>query len=108
MTADEVSRRRGKPQPWRAYTTPIILSDGTQGLHMMPAAAGGGVDYTERVQYGVEARALESLRRVFDQARAAMKKYPGCAQFAAIVTHMLNVDLRPVTAKWHRGLVEIV
>jgi hypothetical protein len=57
-------------------------------------------------QYGVETRALESLREVFDQARAAMKKYPGCEKFAAAATHMLNIDLRPVPAKWHRALAE--
>src|SRR5271169_3221964 len=54
-------------------------------------------------QYGVETRALESLWEVFGQAREAMKKYPGCEQFATAVTKMLNVDLRPVTAKWHRA-----
>ena len=57
-------------------------------------------------QYGVETRALESLWDVFDHARTAMKKYPGCTQFAAAVTRMLNEDLRPVTAKWHRALTE--
>ena len=54
-------------------------------------------------QYGVEARALESLWEVFAQARAAMKNHPGCETFARDVTAMLNVDLRPVTAKWHRA-----
>jgi len=52
-----------------------------------------------------DARARK-LREVFDQARAAMKKYPGCEKFAAAATHMLNIDLRPVTAKWHRALAE--
>ncbi|POR40190.1 hypothetical protein [Methylobacterium sp. V23] len=54
-------------------------------------------------QYGVEARALESLWEVFAQARAAMKNNPGCERFAQATTDMLNVDLRPVTAKWHRA-----
>jgi hypothetical protein len=57
-------------------------------------------------QYGAEARALKSLWEVFAQARAAMKKYPGCAEFADAVTQILNKDLRPVTAKWHRAYVE--
>ena len=57
-------------------------------------------------QYGVEARALESLRQVFDQARDAIKKHPGCKQFTNDVTQMLNNDLRPVTAKWHRAYSE--
>jgi hypothetical protein len=57
-------------------------------------------------QYGVEARALESLWEVFAEARAAMKKYPGCVAFARRTTEMLNLDLRPVTAKWHRAHLE--
>jgi len=54
-------------------------------------------------QYGVEGRALESLWEVFALARKAMKDNPGCAEFSRITTNMLNVDLRPVTAKWHRA-----
>jgi hypothetical protein len=54
-------------------------------------------------QHGAEARALESLWELFGQAREAMKKYPGCGDFAGMVTQMLNVDLRPVTAKWNRA-----
>src|SRR5689334_17414002 len=57
-------------------------------------------------QYGVESRALESLWEVFGQAREAMKKYPGCKGFSDAVTRMLNVDLRPVTAKWHKAHAE--
>src|SRR5215467_11118871 len=54
-------------------------------------------------QYGVEARALESLWQVFGQAREAMKKFPGCEKFAALVTDVLNLDLRPITAKWDKA-----
>jgi hypothetical protein len=54
-------------------------------------------------QYGIESRALESLWEVFGIARQAMKNYPGCKTFAQITTDMLNVDMRPVTAKWHRA-----
>lgn len=57
-------------------------------------------------QYGVEARALESLWEIFGQARTTMKKYPGCKEFADAVTRMLNMELRPVTAKWHRAFEE--
>jgi len=51
-------------------------------------------------QYGSESRALESLWQVFGQAREAMKASPGCVRFSASVTHLLNMHLRPVTAKW--------
>jgi hypothetical protein len=57
-------------------------------------------------QFGVEARALESLWEVFGLARSAMKNHPGCKDFAARTSDMLNVDLRPVTAKWHRAYKE--
>ncbi len=54
-------------------------------------------------QHGVEARALESLWEIFGLARKSMKDNPGCAVFAHATTEMLNVVLRPVTAKWHRA-----
>ena len=54
-------------------------------------------------QFGVESRALESLWEIFGHARSAIKKYPGCEEFARRTTEMLNLDLRPVTAKWHRA-----
>lgn len=54
-------------------------------------------------QYGVEAKALESLWDVFRLAREAMKDNPGCEEFARVATNMLNFELRPFTAKWHRA-----
>lgn len=54
-------------------------------------------------QYGVESAALRSLWEIFGLARKAMKDHPGCSEFARITTRMLNVQLRPVTAKWHRA-----
>lgn len=55
-------------------------------------------------QYGVEKTALESLWKLFDQAREAMKANPGCEVFARRVTEVLNLVVRPKTAKWHRAL----
>lgn len=57
-------------------------------------------------QHGDEARALESMWEVFGQARTAMKENPGCKKFAASTTAVLNVVLRPFTAKWHRAAKE--
>lgn len=54
-------------------------------------------------QYGIETRALESLWEIFGLARSAMKAFPGCKDFSQITTDMLNTELRPVTAKWHRA-----
>ncbi|CCD95357.1 conserved membrane hypothetical protein [Bradyrhizobium sp. ORS 375] len=55
-------------------------------------------------QHGIETSALKSLWDIFDLTRKAMKDHPGCAKFARAATNMLNVDLRPFTAKWHRAL----
>lgn len=57
-------------------------------------------------QAGIEASALESLWHLFGHARSAIQKYPGCAAFAHDVTNMLNIHVRPITAKWHRAHVE--
>lgn len=54
-------------------------------------------------QYGIETRALESLWEIFGLARNVMKAFPACKDFSQITTDMLNTDLRPVTAKWHRA-----
>ncbi|RMP84424.1 patatin-like phospholipase family protein [Pseudomonas syringae] len=54
-------------------------------------------------QYGIETRALESLWEIFGLARNIMRAFPGCKDFAQITTDMLNTELRPVTAKWHRA-----
>jgi phosphatidylserine/phosphatidylglycerophosphate/cardiolipin synthase-like enzyme len=42
--------RRGEPRSWQSYQVPILLPDGTKGLHLMPATAGGDVGYADRVQ----------------------------------------------------------
>ena len=57
-------------------------------------------------QFGVEATALKSMWEVFGHARDAMKKNPGCEQFAARATEVLNIVVRPLTAKWHRAFEE--
>src|SRR5215813_12749955 len=57
-------------------------------------------------QYGVEAQALESLWGLFDHARTAMKRNPGSKQFSDSVSYLLNIELRPMTAKWHRAYQE--
>lgn len=57
-------------------------------------------------QYGVEESALKSLWLLFDFARQAIKNHPGCARFAEEATRMLNVHVRPVTAKWDRANAE--
>ena len=57
-------------------------------------------------QHGVEARALGSMWEVFAQAREAIKKNPGCETFAGRTTDVLNLVVRPLTAKWHRAFEE--
>ncbi|MDQ7251279.1 hypothetical protein [Dongia sedimenti] len=53
-------------------------------------------------QHGDEGRALESLKEVFGLARDVMARHSGCRQFTQLVSDRLNLELRPVTAKWHR------
>ena len=43
---------------------------------------------------------------VFGYARDAIKENPGCEAFAARTTHVLNLEIRPFTAKWHRAFEE--
>ena len=43
---------------------------------------------------------------MFDHAHDAIKKNPGCEQFANKTTHVLNIIVRPLTAKWHRAFEE--
>jgi len=57
-------------------------------------------------QHGLEERALESLWELFGHARMAMKANPGCQKFSSFVTRMLNLEVRPTTAKWHRAKAE--
>ena len=57
-------------------------------------------------QHGVEATALKSMFDVFAQARDAIAKNPGCEKFAARTTEVLNLIIRPLTAKWHRAFEE--
>ena len=54
-------------------------------------------------QHGVEARALGNLGELFASARDAMKRHPGCLNFCDTVTRVLNLEVRPITAKWHRA-----
>ncbi|WP_425404104.1 hypothetical protein [Hwanghaeella sp.] len=55
-------------------------------------------------QHGVEKGALKSLYEIFNHARQAMHANAGCARFAELASTYLNEDIRPVTARWHRGL----
>jgi hypothetical protein len=57
-------------------------------------------------QHGVEARALQSMWEVFGHAREAIKENPGCEVFAARTVELLNLAVRPLTARWHRAFEE--
>ncbi|MGE0824308.1 MAG: hypothetical protein AB7P18_19605 [Candidatus Binatia bacterium] len=92
--------------PTETTTSPKLTADQSAAHEFLTELRTRISTQTLPYQHGLEARALESLWEIFGQARAAMKKYPGCQKFAAIVTEMLNVHLRPVTAKWHRAFEE--
>lgn len=57
-------------------------------------------------QYGIESSALKSLWILFDQVRETIKKYPGCKEFSEVASNVLNIDVRPITSKWHRAYEE--
>ena len=57
-------------------------------------------------QHGRATRALESMWEVFVQARDAIKKNPGCEKFADRTTEVLNLVVRPLTAKWDQAYAE--
>ena len=55
---------------------------------------------------GDEETALDSLYRLFAITRDAVTEHgPDCRLFATVATQVLNVHIRPVTAKWHRKKV---
>src|SRR5262245_52300585 len=59
---------------------------------------------TQRLPYadGVEAAALTSVYRLFDEAREIFKVHSKARITDAISWHVLNTRVRPFTAKWHR------
>jgi hypothetical protein len=55
---------------------------------------------------GDEESALDSLYKLFDFTRTALKEQgPACRHFATITVFVLNRHIRPFTAKWHKKKV---
>lgn len=55
---------------------------------------------------GDEETALKSLRALFALTRKTIEdKGPECHHFATIAIQVLNVHIRPLTAKWHKKLI---
>ncbi|WP_441261152.1 hypothetical protein AB7008_48165 [Bradyrhizobium sp. 521_C7_N1_3] len=50
---------------------------------------------------GVEQQALASIFELFGHARATTQQWPDCQTFETIVWYVLNIYVRPFTAKWH-------
>jgi hypothetical protein len=57
-------------------------------------------------QYGRATRALESMWQLFVQARESIKGNPGCCRLASRTTEILNLVVRPLTAKWDQAYQE--
>lgn len=57
---------------------------------------------TLEYRHGVEATALNSLYRLFEITRQLCKDNLKAVHFERIAWHVLNVHVRPFTAKWHR------
>jgi hypothetical protein len=59
---------------------------------------------TQRLGYldGVEKAALQSVYGLFDATRKINDRFPDARHFDAIAWDVLNAQVRPFTAKWHR------
>ena len=59
---------------------------------------------TQRLGYleGVETTALESVHDLFQKTRDISDHFPGCRHFDALAWEVLNIRVRPFTARWHR------
>ncbi len=57
---------------------------------------------TLEYRHGVEATALRSLYLLFEITRQLCKDNLNAVHFERIAWHVLNVHVRPFTAKWHR------
>jgi hypothetical protein len=60
---------------------------------------------TQRLGYldGVEVTALTSVYTLFQATRDIARAHPGARHFEAIAWDVLNKQVRPFTAKWHRA-----
>lgn len=59
---------------------------------------------TQRLGYleGVEKTALDSVYALFQSTRDIAEEFPSARHFEAIAWDVLNLQVRPFTAKWHR------
>lgn len=59
---------------------------------------------TQNLPYraGVETAALKSIYELFGHARTIASKYPLASDFDELIWYVLNTQVRPFTAKWHR------
>lgn len=59
---------------------------------------------TQPLRYGdgVEISALESLYQLFGRTREIQDKHVGSVHFETVAWYVLNVRVRPFTARWHR------
>lgn len=57
-------------------------------------------------KHGDETAALNSLYSLFGLAREIIKANPGCRDFADLADKILNEDIRPFTARWHKLKVD--
>jgi hypothetical protein len=53
-------------------------------------------------RHGDEETALTSIFNIFGLTRDAIKRHEGCTHFATLAVYVLNVQIRPFTAYWHK------
>lgn len=89
-------------QPWPDHDDPTNADDivAAAKLHLQLISR----ITTQRLNYvdGVETGALKSVYELFGEAREIFKTHTNCCLTDAICWHVLNIHVRPFTAKWHR------
>jgi len=53
-------------------------------------------------RHGDEETALTSIYNIFGLTRDAIRQHEGCTHFATLSVYVLNVQIRPFTAYWHK------
>lgn len=91
------------PLPSRAAAAPDPTDEdrtaaGRLHIQLVSRIATQALPYVD----GEEVAALTSVYQLFKEARTIFDEHPQCGLLNDLVWHVLNVHVRPFTAKWHR------
>ena len=97
---DKKFLERWGDQPWKDDDSKADDVEAAAKLHIQLVSR----ITTQRLPYadGVEVTALDSVYRLFGEARDIFKAHPKSRLTEAVSWEVLNEHVRPFTAKWHR------